>query len=165
MKNLFKKIAILSVAMMVFGCSKDSASPSTPAEVVKTKVKLNRIEVPSYPSANWDVGSLPDFCAIILNENNQIVGSSSTDWNINPSTSYPFFVAFNTPLQITNLNSGVLNIGIFDDDSDDSLAGADDLIGSVVFYITDYTSGTNKYPSTVTKTLNGVTCKLFLTWE
>jgi hypothetical protein len=68
-------------------------------------------------------------------------------------------------VQITNLSSGVLKIGIFDNDSDDSFAGADDLIGLVVFNISDYTTGTEKYPSTVTKTQNGVTCKLFLTWE
>ena len=147
--------------MMVFGCSEDDS----PAEVVKTKVKLTRLEVPSYPSAIWDVGSLPDFFALILNENDQLISTSTTDWNINPSTSYPFFVTYNTPVQITNLSSGVLKIGIFDNDSDDSFAGADDLIGLVVFNISDYTTGTEKYPPTVTKTQNGVTCKLFLTWE
>ena len=164
MKTIFKSLAMLLMITLFFGCSKDSPT-AAPAEVVKTKVKLTRIEVPSYPSANWDVGSLPDFCAIILNENNQIIGTSSTDWNINPSISYPFFVDFSTPLQVTNLSGGVLNIGIFDDDSDDPLAGADDLIGSIAFNISDYTTGTNKYPSTVTKVQNGVTCKLFLTWE
>jgi hypothetical protein len=161
MKNLFKKAAILSIAMLAFGCSKDDS----PAEVVKTKVKLTRIEVPSYPSANWDIGSLPDFYALILNENDQLISTSTTDWNINPSATYPFFVTFITPLQVTNLSSGVLKIGIFDNDSDDSLAGSDDLIGAVVFNISDYTTGPNKYPSTVIKTQNGVTCKLFLTWE
>jgi hypothetical protein len=165
MKNLFKKIAILSVAIMVFGCSKDDDSSSTPVEVVKTKVKLTRIEVPSYPSKAWDIGSLPDFFALILNENNQLISTSTTDWNINPSTSYPFFVSYNNPLQITNLSSGVLKIGFFDNDSDDPLAGDDDFIGTVVFNISDYTSGTDKYPTTITKTQNSVTCKLFLTWE
>ena len=161
MKNLFKKIAILSIATLVFGCSKDDS----PAEVVKTKVNLTRIEVPAYPSKTWDIGSLPDFFALILNENNQLISTSTTEWNINPSTSYPFFVSYNIPLQITNLSSGVLKIGFFDDDSDDSLAGDDDLIGTVVFNISDYTSGTDKYPTTITKVQNGVTCKLFLTWE
>lgn len=164
MKNLFKKIAWLCIAMLVFGCSKDD-TPTIPTEVVKTKVKLTRLEVPYYPSATWDIGSLPDFFALILNENDQLISTSTTDWNINPSASYPFFVTYNTPLQVSNLSSGVLKIGIFDNDSDDSLAGSDDLIGTVVFNISDYTTGSNKYPSTVTKTQNGVTCKLFLTWE
>lgn len=166
MKNLFKKIAILSVAMLVFGCSKDddSSSTPTPTEVVKTKVKLTRIEVPSYPSASWDTFSYPDFFAIITNENSQLVSYSTTDWDINPSATYPFFVS-GINAQITNLNTGVLNVGIWDDDSDDVIANDDDIIGLVVFNISDYTTGANKYPSTVTKTQNGVTCKLFLTWE
>ena len=44
MKTLLKKMAILSIAMLVFGCSKDDS----PAEVVKTKVKITGYRIGEY---------------------------------------------------------------------------------------------------------------------
>ena len=160
--KLIKGLFFLLVLMLV-GCSKED-SPS-PTEVIKTKVNLTRIEVPTYPSGTWDLTTYPDFYATFSNEFDQSYGSSTTDWNINPSATYPFFVSFVTPIQITNLSSGILKIRIYDNDTDDSLAGSDDLMGTVNFNIADYTTGSNKYPSSVTKVENGIICKIFLTWE
>jgi hypothetical protein len=52
-----------------------------------------------------------------------------------------------------------------DNDLNDTPSNADDLIGYVPFIMNDYTTGADKYPTTKTKTANGVTVTLFLTWE
>jgi hypothetical protein len=52
-----------------------------------------------------------------------------------------------------------------DDDLNDFPSNPDDEIGYVPFIMSDYTTGTNKYPPTATKTANGVTVTLSLIWE
>ena len=52
-------------------------------------------------------------------------------------------------------------IKLWDFDSPD----ADDLIGYVGFLMSNYTSGVNPYPSSVTQTQNGITVTLDLTWQ
>ena len=58
MKNLFKKIAILSIAMMVFGCSKDGATGATGATGNANVVGTNSITTTSSSWTSSSGGSL-----------------------------------------------------------------------------------------------------------
>lgn len=165
MKNLFKKIALLSLAMLVFGCSKDD----TPAEVVKTKVKITGFKVDNIPftapdGLGWDgLTGLPDVYCDVFRGTTTYVLSSNTATNLTQS-SLPLTVTFNAPYSVP-LFSDTINIVVMDNDLNDSPSNADDLIGYVPFIMNDYTTGADKYPTTKTKTANGVTVTLFLTWE
>lgn len=168
MKNLFKKIAILSIAIMVFGCSKDD-EPTAPAEVVKTKVKITGYKVENFPfvtsgGLGWDgIGGLPDVFVGLFN-GTTLVYVSNTVNNV-PQSGLPLSESFVPPYYLVPSFSNTINVVVMDNDQNDTPSNADDEIGYVPFIMSDYTTGTNKYPQTVTKTANGVTATLLLTWE
>ncbi len=167
MKNLFKKIAILSIAVMVFGCSKDD-EPSAPAEVVKTKVKITGYKIENFPfvtsgGLGWDgIGGLPDVYVAFFN-GTTLLDVSPTVNNV-PQSGLPLSATFSTVYLVPSF-SNTINIVVLDNDQNDTPSNADDEIGYVPFIMSDYTTGTNKYPQTVTKTANGITATLLLTWE
>jgi hypothetical protein len=170
MKNLFKKIAILSVAVLVFGCSKDDDSSSTPTEVVKTKVKIIKYQVDNFSfvapdGLGWDgINGKPDVYLGLFNGNSTMVSYSNPLDNVE-SSALPLFVALNSPFYTVPNFGDTINVVVMDSDDTLIFGNSDDEIGYVPFIMSDYTTGANKYPSTVTKTRNDVTCKLFLTWE
>jgi hypothetical protein len=165
MKNLFKKIAILSILMIVFGCSKDDA----PAEVVKTKVKITGYKIDNFSfvasgGLGWDgVNGLPDVYVGLFNGTSLIYRSNTIN-NV-PQSGLPLSESFNSPYYLVPSFSNTINIVVMDDDINDFPSNSDDEIGYVPFIMNDYTTGNNKYPATVTKTANGVTVTLSLTWE
>lgn len=169
MKNLFKKIAILSIAMVVFGCSKDSAT-STPTDVVKTKVKITGYKIENFSfvapdGLGWDgINGLPDVYVGLFNGNATLIYKSNTLYNVTQS-GLPLSETFNSPYYLVPNLSDTINIVVMDEDQNDIPSSSDDEIGYVPFIMNDYTTGSNKYPSTVTKTANGVIVTLSLTWE
>lgn len=168
MKNLLKKIAMLSFAILMLGCSEDSDT-SSPTEVAKTKVKITAIWVQTIPSSNgilyWDSPiNLPDIYIKCYDEIGNLAEISSTLWNFTPTTDNPFTVSFTTPITTTDLTNTILKVQVWDDDSD--VSNPDDKIGEVPFYISDYTTGANKYPSYAIKGDGlGTIVTLFFTWE
>ena len=152
---------------MVIGCSKDD-EPTAPAEVVKTKVKITRIDITSIPSTNgglsWDSFDSPDIYIKCYDELGTLAAASTTLWNITPTINSAFSVSFPTPITTTDLTNTILKVQAWDDDSD--LINPDDKIGEVPFYIHDYTIGTNKYPSYAVKSDGvGTVITIYMTWE
>ncbi|MCX6208737.1 MAG: hypothetical protein NTZ59_04370 [Bacteroidetes bacterium] len=71
----------------------------------------------------------------------------------------PFYWDMTTPFEITDFNA-FRYIELFDYD----FGVADEDMSYVGFKMSNYTSGSNAYPSTVTNTQNGITVTLNLTW-
>ena len=167
MKNVLKKITLLSLAMFIFSCSKDNELPQ---EIVKTKVKITGYRIDNFsfvtPSGlGWDgVNGLPDVYVGIFNGTTTLVHNSNV-LNDVPSSGLPLTESFVSPYYTVPSFSNTINVLVMDSDNSTLFADTDDTIGFVPFIISDYITGTNKYPATVTKTANGVTATLFLTWE
>ncbi len=164
MKYLLKKVALLSMAMLVFGCSKDDS----PAEVVKTKVKVTGYRIDNFSfvapdGLGWDgISGNPDVYVGFFN-GSTLLDVTPTLSNVTPS-GLPLTANFTTIYQVPNFSDSITTV-VMDSDQNDVPSSSDDEIGYVTFVMNDYTTGTNKYPPTVTKTANGVTTTLFLTWE
>ncbi len=158
-------MAILSIAMLVFGCSKDDS----PAEVVKTKVKITGYRIDSFSfvandGLGWDgISGSPDVYSGIFNGNSTLIVTSNIIDNVSASM-LPITVTLNSPYLVPNF-SDTINVVVMDSDNSTFWATSDDEIGFVPFIMSDYTTGADKYPTTKTKTANGVSVTLFLTWE
>jgi len=172
MKTIFKRLSVLSVVvLLLISCTKDSI-PSTPI-VTKTKVKITGIWVNSIPNfdgiLDWDSSTnLPDIYIKCYDEFGNLIVSSKTLWNFTPTSSYPFTVSFSTPISSTDLKNTKLIVQVWDDDSDYNSTGLnqDDKIGEVPFYISDYSTGEDKYPSYAIKDNGlGTVVSLLFTWE
>ena len=168
MKNLFKKIAILSIAIIAFGCSKDD-EPTAPAEIVKTKVKITGYKIENFPfvtsgGLGWDgIGGLPDV-NIKLFDGAYLFYASGVINNV-PQTGLPLSGSLISPYHLVSGFTSTINVVVIDNDLGDLPPNDDDEIGYVPFIMNDYITGPNKYPPAVTKTANGVTATLSLTWE
>ena len=170
MKTIFKRLSVLIVVVLFFSCSSDSSSD---APIVKTKVNITRIDVASTPNLNgafyWDSSTdNPDLYIKCYDEIGTLAASSTTLWNYVPTSSNPFSVTFTTPISTTDLINTILKVQVWDDDSDNNLTGLNpnDKMGEVPFYISDYTTGTNKYPNYAVKgDSNGTVVTLYFTWE
>jgi hypothetical protein len=92
--------------------------------------------------------------------NNVLLDGSGARIDDVVSSMMPVSWSLTTPFEITDFNS-LRYVDAWDYDTFDP----DDLIGYVSFIMNDYTSGSNPYPTTVTKTENGVTIRLNLTWQ
>ena len=166
MKTLLKKMAILSVAMLVFGCSKDDS----PGEDVKTKVKITGYRIDNFSfvapdGLGWDgINGLPDVYVGLFNGTTTLVYNSNVVNNV-PQSGLPLTDTFTSPYYTVPNFSDTINIVVMDSDNSTLWASSDDEIGYVPFIMNDYTTGDNKYPPTATKTANGVTVTLSLTWE
>lgn len=165
MKTLFTRLSIVAFAFLFFNCSSDSDSSDDQLPVAKTKVGINRIEVNLIPTSNWDFGSNPDlYVAIHDHTTSSAQLTSPTFWDISltPTTPFAWLLPAN---QTSNLTAATMTVQVFDNDTDDDLAGDDDFVGEVFFRISDYTSGSDKYPPMVYKVTDGVMVSMYLTWE
>jgi PKD repeat protein len=133
-----------------------------------TKAKITKVTITSMPFTDgngigWDniPPSGPDLFFNIEDQNNNVLfnGESARINDISQS-SLPVFWNFTTPYSITNFNNFIF-ITAYDYDPLD----ANDEIGYVSFLMSNYTSGTNPYPTSITRTQNNVTVKLDLIWE
>lgn len=168
MKTKLIKGLFFLLVFVIFGCSKE-ANTTTPVETVKTKVKITGFKVENIPfvapdGLGWDgVSGLPDVYCGLFNGNSTLVVTSNVSDNVAQS-SLPLTVTFNIPYQVPFF-SDTINIVVMDSDQNNTPVTDDDEIGYVPFVLNDYTTGADKYPTTKTKTANGVTVTLFLTWE
>jgi hypothetical protein len=83
-------------------------------------------------------------------------------WDFVPSPNTPYQVTFIPQIETTDFTE-TLDVDVWDDDSDNQTN--DDFIGNVQFRISDYTTGSNKYPSNAIKINNGTVVTVFFTWE
>ncbi|WP_269225420.1 hypothetical protein [Flavobacterium eburneipallidum] len=168
-KSILKSVAILVVLTAFFGCSSDSDSiqPTTPSVIVKTKVTITKIQITNIPTPNdWDLSSNPDIYVVGLDGNNNVlIPKNGVLWNFIPSITNKVEVNLIVPISTINLSSSVFKVQVWDDDSDDALAGANDKIGEVPFYISDYSIGANKYPSYAVKSNGETIVTIYMTWE
>ena len=131
-----------------------------------TRVRITNITIINFPfvdpnGSSWDIGNGPDLFFKITDMDNTVLldGSGSRIDDV-VSSMLPVSWSLTTPFEITDFNS-LRYVDAWDYDTFDP----DDLIGYVSFVMNDYTSGSNPYPTTVTKTENGVTIRLNLTWQ
>lgn len=166
MKNYIKGLLMLMFVVLFFSCSKDEES-NVPLEVVKTKYKITSVTITQMPFLNsngflWDVTNGPDVILGLV-VNNNIVNNTLPTNNLT-SSGLPLLWNLSTPYQSTDFNTPMY-VYVVDDDLNDFPSSSNETIGIVSFYMLEYTVGATKYPTSVVKTINGVTIKLNLTWE
>jgi hypothetical protein len=164
-KLVLKSVFMLMIAIVFLGCSSDSDSEPTPTEPTKTKVKITSYQINGIPftapdGLGWDgINGNPDIYIGMYNNENLVYVSGTL--NDVPPTGLPIGESFLAPYYLVPNFSDNINFIIMDDDG----TGADDLIGNVNFVMSNYTTGSNKYPSSVVKSNNGVIISLNLIWE
>lgn len=168
-KVILKNVFVILIFSLLTGCSKDDNPTNTPTEVIKTKVKITKIDISSIRANNgslpWDTFDNPDVFIKCYDELNTLITSSTTLWNYVPTINAPITVNFSSPMIATDLLNTVLKVQVWDDDSD-LTSNPNDLIGEVPFTIHDYIIGSNKYPSYAVKNDgNGTVVTIYMTWE
>lgn len=133
-----------------------------------TKVKITKVTIVNIPftkpggTTGWDLdGSGPDVYFKIEDMNSTVLfdsTASSRSIDVTPS-SVPLSWDITTPFAITDLTAAIF-INLFDYD----LGTSDEDMSYVGFLLSNYTTGANAYPSSVTNTQNGITVKLDLIW-
>lgn len=168
MKNVLKKITLVVLSMFIFSCSKDDELPQ---EIVKTKVKITGYRIDNFSfvapdGLGWDgLNGLPDVYVGIFNGISTLAHVSNIVNNVPQTGGLPLTESFVAPYYTVPSFGNTINVLVMDSDNSTLFADTDDQIGFVPFIISDYITGANKYPATVTKTENGVTATLFLSWE
>lgn len=169
MKTIFSKSIAILFLFVLFSCSKDSPTANVTPEIIKTKIKISKIEINQIPLKDsnnivWDIASNPDIYIKLYDESNSSSYTSNYVPDAFPTISNPLGIYF-VDLSSTNLTTGLLKIQVWDDDLHDFPSTADQKIGDISFYINDYTIGTNKYPSFAVKSVNGTIITIYMTWE
>lgn len=131
-----------------------------------TKVKITKITLTAIPftttsGAGWDLLDGPDIFFQIQNISGTSLFDIRNTFNIVNNvvpTNLPIVWTLTTPYDITDLTQWKF-IHFYDNDTT-----ANDDMSYVSFLLSNYTSGTSPYPTTVTQTQNGITVTLNLTW-
>lgn len=131
-----------------------------------TKVKITKVTITNMPfvdgsGSSWDFLDGPDVFFNITDQlSTVLVDGTSSRVSDATESMLPLSWNFTTPFEITDFNVSRF-IDVWDYDTFD----ADDNIGYVGFVMNNYTSGSNPYPTSVTKTQNGITVQLDLVWQ
>jgi len=132
-----------------------------------TSVKINSISVSNLPfinpatSTGWNSSGGPNVYFKIEDVNSTVLLNASTN-KINGVTQamLPISWNFTTPYVINDLTKAIYfnfyNYNSFSSDDNMSYVG---------FLMTNYTSGSSPYPTTITVTQNGWTATLSVTWQ
>jgi hypothetical protein len=174
MKNLSVLFLIGLTVMTLQGCKKESEAEQAQVEKVYTKVGVNKLTINAYPAiqsdgSDWDdnifAGTYPDIYfqfnktgtfdllygwPTSSRKENLRNADLPSSWSV---TGGGTFYTHST------LNQGI-DIDLFDYDD----VGGPELIGTTTIRFSDYTSGSNKYPSSINLSQNGVSLKLDVTW-
>lgn len=135
-----------------------------------SKVKITSIAVVAIPSKNglfsWDSSSdNPDIYLKISDETGATFPKTATIWNLIPTINTAYVYTPPAALVGTSLDTNILKVQVWDDDSDNQIFTSDQKIGEVPFTIHNYITGANKYPSFVSETVNGTQVIIYMTWE
>ena len=134
-----------------------------------TNVKISKVTIVNIPftkpggTSGWDTdGTGPDVFFQIQDQNSTVLFDSTSANrmnNVTPSL-LPFYWPMTTPFAITDLTQARY-IELFDYDV---FPSPNEDMGYVRFLMSNYTTGANAYPPTVTEIQNGITVKLDLIW-
>ncbi len=135
-----------------------------------TSVKITKVTVVNIPftkpggTSGWDLdGTGPDVYFQIQNQSSTVLFNSTSAARLSDVTPsmLPFWWTMTNPFVITNYSSPIF-IELFDYD----LGTTDEDMGYVGFAMSNYTTGSSAYPTTVTQTNTtyGITVKLDLLW-
>jgi PKD repeat protein len=157
---------VYSVTLTAHGAGgNDVSSQSVNILQAYTKVLIKKVTVSVMPfidpgsGGGWDVGSGPDVYFNIVNSSNNIYynGASYVVLDVTQSM-LPISLPIASPyFQVPDINSAIF-IDLWDYDT----ASSDDYIGWCGgFLMSSYTN----YPTTVSKTANGITVTLYILWQ
>ena len=168
-QHLFTSAGVYTVKLIAVGDGgSNTISKTVNIGAALTKVKITKITVVGIPflkpggTAGWDAdGTGPDIYFKILDLNSAVLfdATSTNKFNDVTSSTLPLSWTLTTPFTITDLTASRF-VKLFDYD----FGTSDEDMSYVGFLMTNYTSGVNAYPSSVTQTQNGITIKLDLTW-
>ena len=170
-KSSFLQIICFLIVLSLFSCSKsDPVSNNTTPSY--TKVSINKVTIVSFPSNDagntWDPlleGYDPDvYFQFTYSGTTTLIydwGTSSRKENL-VSSDLPWgYYMLNGQAIYTHYNlSQSIDIDLWDYDTLDS----DDYMGTATFNIANYTTGANKYPSSIIVTSGATSIQLSLTW-
>ena len=154
--------------MTFTGCSKDTEVSKT-----YTRVGISKLTIVNYPQVNengedWDSslsGVYPDIYFQLVK-----TGTEEALYTLPTSSRLEDLRVVDLPRSWADPNGGTfyvlgdLNQSIYVDLYDYDSFDSNDFVGSVTVDFGDYTSGSSKYPSTITKTSGSVSIKLELVW-
>jgi hypothetical protein len=166
-----KKVLFAALTIMVISsCSKKDES--TPA-VVYTKVSVTKMTINNFPAGdasgyNWDNslnGTYPDVYFKITNS-----GTTTALFSLATSSRIENLQVANLPKSWANTSGApffvlsdltqAVDVDLYDYD----YATTDQYMGSTTFNFSNYTTGSTKYPTTVTTTNGSVSVTLDLIW-
>ncbi|GGF16377.1 hypothetical protein [Flavobacterium limi] len=170
MKKLFTQSFITLLFLTFLGCSSEDSekNPDEETPTLKTSIKINKVTVTqmsfkdSYGAA-WDETNGPDVEIRIRDAYDlKSLKGPSVHNDVSPAQ-MPLVWENITPLVLPF--SSMFFVELMDNDGLYS-----DLMGPVYFVVSDYTSGPNAYPTTITVTRTTLstlttTVKLDVTWE
>jgi PKD repeat protein len=146
---------------------------SAPA-IVYTKVGIIKLSILSYPPTktngdDWDSslsGTYPDvyfeFTKTLTNTALYTLSNTVRAENLRP-VDLPYVwgdISTGSPFYVLNPLTQVIDVDLYDYES----LGTDEYMGTATFDFTNYTTGSNKYPSSVTITTGSTSIKLDLIW-
>ncbi|MFZ4670827.1 MAG: PKD domain-containing protein [Flavobacterium sp.] len=170
-QHLYTTGGVYTVRLTVTGAGgTTSISKTVNIGASLTNVKISKVTIVNIPftklggTSGWDLdGTGPDVFFQIQDQNSTVlfdVTSANRLNNVTPSI-LPFFWTLTNPFVITNLTQSRF-IQLFDYD----LGTPNEDMGYVGFLMSNYTTGSSAYPSSVTETNStyGITVKLDLIW-
>lgn len=168
-QHLYTASGVYTVKLTVTGTGGTTSTIKTVnIGAALTNVKITKVTIVNIPftkpggTSGWDSdGTGPDIYFKIEDINSSVLfdsTSSSRMANVTPSM-LPFYWNMPTPFVIIDLTAPRF-IELFDYD----FGTSDEDMSYVGFTMSNYTTGTSAYPSTVTNTQNGITVKLDLIW-
>lgn len=170
MKKLFTQSFVALLFLAFSGCSSDDSekTPDDETPTAKTSIRINKVTVTEISfkdthGAAWDETNGPDVEIRIRDaENLNHLKGPSVHNDVTPSQ-MPLVWDNMTPLVLPV--SSMFFVELMDNDGLYS-----DSMGPVYFVVSDYTSGPNAYPKTITVTRTTLstlttTIKLDVTWE
>ena len=171
-QHLYAATGVYTVKLTVSGAGgTTSITKTVNIGAALTRVKITKVTIVNIPftkpggTSGWDTnGSGPDVYFQIQNIISTVLydhTSAGRKSDVTPSM-LPFYWTITNPFAITDLTQSRY-IQLFDYDD---FPFSDEDMGYVGFLMTNYTSGSNAYPSTVTETNTayGITVKLDLIW-
>jgi len=170
-QHLYTAAGVYTVKLTVSGAGgTTSITKTVNIGAAVTHVKITKVTIVNIPftkpggTSGWDIdGTGPDVFFQIQDVNSTVlfdITSANRMNNVTPSL-LPFYWTMTTPFAITDLTQ-LRYIELFDYD----LGVPNEDMGYVGFLMSNYTTGSNAYPSTVTEsnTTYGITVKLDLIW-
>lgn len=165
-----KRIALLSfLALILFSCKKDSSSTVSYSKVSITKLTILASPPKNSSGGDWDnalAGYYPDvYFKITKAQTTETLFSLAVSSRHENLTQADLPIAWaaqsGAPFFTLSTLSQAIDVDLYDYDS----LSTDEYMGSATFNFLAYTTGSNRYPSSVTVTSNGISIKLDLTWQ